>query len=79
MLTRTSISFNLPVREAERTRKLAKKRGFGSTAEYLRFLLSEDDEELISREKLITLSKDTDRLYKEGKLIKATSLAEFMK
>lgn len=76
---RTSISFNLPVKEAARTRKLAKKRGFRSTAEYLRYLISEDDENLISADELFRRQEEVETLYKQGKLIRAKSIADLLK
>lgn len=74
----TTISVSLPRQDAQRTRKLAMKRGFESVSAYLRFLLSEDDEIFITKEELIRVSKDADMLHKKGKLIQAKSLADFM-
>ena len=75
---RTSVSFNLTREEAERLKNLVKARKFESTSEYLRFLIAEDDVELISEDEILEIGKDAERLYKEGKLIRAKSLADFM-
>ncbi len=79
MQTRTSISFNLPAREATRTKKLARKRGFPSTAEYIRYLISQDDEVLISEDELYKRQEEAEQLYKAGKFIKAKSVADLLK
>jgi len=71
----TTISFAVSHLEAIRTRRLAKCRGFATTSEYVRFLLSSDDEALISEEEVLRRSKDADRLHATGKLVKAKSLA----
>ena len=76
---RTSLSFNLSKQEASRARGLAKARGFASTSDYLRFLIDQDDTDLISEDELVRRSKEIDRLYKQGKLIEAKSLSDLLK
>lgn len=76
---RTSISFNLTQHEAKKTRALARTRGFQSTSDYLRFLISQDDVDLISEDELIKRASEVERLHKTGKLVKAKSLEEFIK
>lgn len=74
---RTTISFSVPKTKATRTRRLAKTRGFRSVSEYLRFLVSLDDTDLIiSEEELLRRGKEAERLHREGKLIEAKSLAD---
>lgn len=75
---RTSISFNLTKPEAAKTRLLAKKRGFTTTSDYLKFLLAQDDVDLISEDEIVSRFKSIDRLHKAGKLIKAKSLADLV-
>ena len=75
---RTSISFNLSKAEAKKTRELAQARGFESTSKYLRFLITQDDVDLISEHELVRRSKDVEKLHKRGKLISAKSVADFM-
>ena len=76
---RTSISFNLTQEEAKKTRTLAKIRGFRSTSDYLRFLISQDDVQLISEDELVKRASEVERLHKTGKLVKAKSLSQFLK
>ena len=76
---RTSISFNLTQEEAKKTRTLAKVRGFRSTSDYLRFLISQDDAQLVSEDELVKRAADVKRLYKAGKLVKVKSLEKFIK
>ena len=54
---RTSVSFNLTREEAERLKNLVKARKFESTSEYLRFLIAEDDVELISEDEILEIGK----------------------
>ena len=75
---RTSLSFNLTKQEAEKTRKLAKVRGFNTTSDYLRFLLEQDDTDLISEDELVKRASEVERLHRTGKLIKAQSLADLV-
>jgi hypothetical protein len=75
---RTSISFNLSVAEAARTRRLAKKRGFSTTSDYLKFLLSQDDVELISEDEIVRTFGTVKKLHRAGKLVKAKSLADLL-
>ncbi len=76
---RTSLSFNLTKPEAQKTRSLAKARGFSTTSDYLRFLISQDDTDLISENELVKRASEVDRLHKTGKLVKAKSLGDFVK
>jgi hypothetical protein len=76
---RTSLSFNLTKKEASRARGLAKARGFDSTSEYLRFLIAQDDTDLIGEDELVRRSKDAERLHKCGKLMAAKSLSDLLR
>lgn len=76
---RTSISFNLTRDEAKKTQALVKSRGFRTTSDYLRFLLSQDDVDLISEHELIKRASEIEGMHKTGKLVKAGSLKELMK
>ncbi len=75
---RTTISLSVPKMEAEKARILARARGFRTLSDYLRFLLSQDDQTLISEDEIIQRSKETTRLHKTNKLIKAKSMADFL-
>ncbi len=75
---RTTISLSVPKMEAEKARILARARGFRTLSDYLRFLLSQDDQVLISEDELVERSKETTRLHKTNKLVKAKSIADFL-
>ena len=74
----TTLSFSVPTTVATRTKKIAKQRGFKGVSEYLRHLILEDDMPLISAETLIKRHAGVGRLAKQGKLIEAESLADFL-
>ena len=78
LFMRTTISIAFTSREAERTKKLAKKRGFPTVSGYFRFLLAQDDVDLISEAELIRRSAEADRLHQKGKLIAAKSMSELL-
>ncbi len=75
---RTTISIAVTPHEAEKTKKLAKKRGFPTVSGYFRFLLAQDDVDLISEAELIQRSAEADRLHKRGKLIAAKSMSKLL-
>ena len=74
---RTVLNLSLPPKTAQVIKRQAKKRGFTTTSEYLRFLLSLDTE-LISADELLRMSRQADRDYRAGKLKKFSSLAKFL-
>ena len=76
---RTSLSFNVTHAAARRTKKIASARGCATTSDYLRFLLEQDDIDLISENELATRARDVDRLHKKRKLIRANTLADLVK
>ena len=67
----------MPAKTAELTKKRAIKRGFPSISSYVRFLI-EEDEDLISQDELLELSKKASRDYKNGKLKKLKSLRDLI-
>lgn len=75
---RTTISIAVTPREVEKTKRLARKRGFPTVSGYFRFLLAQDDVDLISEAELIRRSKEAGRLHKRGKLIAAKSMSELL-
>lgn len=76
---RTTISFSLTTADVKKTRTLVKRRGFSTTSDYIRFLISQDDVDLISEHELVKRAKEVSELYKKGKLVRAKSMAEFLK
>ena len=72
---RQVLSISLSPDEIKKTRLLASERGFKVLSDYIRFLLSQDDGDLISEKEMVKRSKEADRLYKNKKLVRASSLA----
>ncbi len=75
---RQALSISLRPEELKRTRHLARKRGFSVISDYVRFLVAQDDEELISEDEVLKRIKETERLHKRGKLIKADSIKDLL-
>jgi len=75
---RSVINISLPEDKAKVIKNRAKKAGFASVSSYVRSLLALD-EGLISSEELLEMSRQAEREYKRGKLIKAKSLASLLK
>lgn len=73
---RTTISVSLSRPEIQQVKKLVKQRGFSTTSSYIRYLLSEDDVDVIQEKELLQLSRSADTLYRTGKLVHANSLAD---
>ncbi len=65
---RTTISVSISAEEAKKTSQLARQRGFRTTSEYLRFLMAEDDVDLITEDEVLRRSKEAAELHKKGKL-----------
>jgi len=65
---RTTISIPVSPAEAKKTRAMARRRGFQTLSEYIRFLLAEDDVDLISSEEILKRSEQAKHLYRRGKL-----------
>lgn len=74
---RSTITISLPGEQVKELKNKAKKRGFPSFSEYVRFLGSLD-EDLISTKNLLAMATRAERYYKKGKLQKAGSLAKYL-
>jgi Arc/MetJ-type ribon-helix-helix transcriptional regulator len=65
----TTLSFSLPTALANRTKKIAKQRGFKGVSEYLRHLVREDEGPMITADTLAQRHVTTAKLAKQGKLV----------
>ena len=75
----TTISLVIDKKDAAAIKKTAKIRGYASASEYIRSVIKADqDEELISAEEIVKISRQAKKLYKTGGLIRAKSLAELL-
>ncbi|MBI3232203.1 MAG: hypothetical protein HYZ51_03950 [Candidatus Doudnabacteria bacterium] len=67
----------MPAKTASLIKERAYGRGFASTSQYIRYLVDLDDD-LISADELLGFSKKADKEFRQGKLVKAKSLAELL-
>lgn len=77
-MIRTTISLSVPKTDAKKASVLARARGFQTLSDYLRFLLAQDDQALISEDEILERSKRAHKLHASGKLVKARSLASLL-
>lgn len=74
---REILSLSLPKMTVAEVKRRAKKRGFKSASEYVRYLV-DLDEGLISPEQLLVMSKRADKEYRAGKLKEYKSLSKIL-
>jgi len=74
---RQVLSLSLPQKTTIEIKKSAKQRGFDSVSGYVKYLF-DLDKDLISETELLSSIKSARKEYKEGKTIKAKSLAELI-
>ena len=75
---RQVLSMSLPLQTAQVIKKLAKKRGFDSVSAYIKYLVREDEDDLISADELLKIVEEGDREYERGETIKADSIADLL-
>ena len=74
---RQVLSLSLPQQTTKDIKKSAKQRGFESVSSYIKYLV-DSDKDLISETELLSSIKSARKEYKEGKSIKAKSLADLV-
>lgn len=74
---RQVLSLSLPPQTTVEIKKSAKQRGFDSVSGYVKYLF-DLDKDLISETELLGSIKSARKEYKEGKAIKAKSLADLV-
>ena len=74
---RQVLCLSLPKETTKTVKSLYKKRGFKSVSTYVKYLI-ELDEELISEDVLLEDIKQARKEYKDGKYVKADSMADFI-
>jgi hypothetical protein len=74
---RQVLSLSLRQQTTKEIKKSAKQRGFDSVSGYVKYLF-DLDKDLISETELLNSVKSARQEYKEGKVIKAKSLAELI-
>jgi hypothetical protein len=75
---RQVLSLSLPLQTTREIKKSASQRGFVSVSSYIKYLF-ECDKDLISEKELLADARQAERDYKNGKCIKAGSIAEALK
>ena len=74
---RQILSLSLSQEETKELKKNAKEKGFKSVSAYVKYLF-ELDKDLISEKELLTSIEDAREEYKQGKTMKAKSLAKII-
>ncbi len=74
---RQVLSLSLPQQTTKEIKKSAKQRGFDSVSGYVKYLF-DLDKDLISETELLSSIKSARKEHKEGKAIKAKSLADLV-
>lgn len=74
---RQVLSLSLPQKTTIEIKKSAKQRGFDSVSGYVKYLF-DLDKDLISETELLSSIKSARKEYKEGKAIRAKTLAELI-
>lgn len=74
---RQVLSLSLPTTEAHALKTIAKKRGYWSVSAYI-LNLFEADKNLISETELLKTVKNARQEYRQGKSIKAKSMADLV-
>ncbi len=75
---RQVLSLSLPLQITKEIKKSATQRGFTSVSGYIKYLF-ECDKDLISEKELLVDVKQAERDYRNGKCVKANSIAEALK
>jgi hypothetical protein len=74
---RQVLSLSLPEQITKEIKSSSKKRGFSSVSGYVKYLF-ELDKNLISEKELLRSVKEARREYKNGKTVKAKSIADLL-
>ncbi len=74
---REILTLSLPQKTKQLIKNRAKNKGFTSVSGYIKYLLSQDDD-LISEKELLQSVKQARQDYKQGKTIKAKSIADLL-
>ncbi len=74
---RQVLSLSFPEKTTKEVKGLAKRRGFASLSSYIKYLI-ELDKDLISETELLGSIKEARKEYREGKSVKAKSIAELV-
>ncbi|MDD4900942.1 MAG: hypothetical protein PHS62_02395 [Patescibacteria group bacterium] len=75
---REILTLSLPQSATKIIKKRVEKRGFSTVSGYIQYLLDADDE-LISAEELLKMTKKAERDYKKGKVYKLKSVSDLMR
>jgi Arc/MetJ-type ribon-helix-helix transcriptional regulator len=74
---RQVLSLSLPQKTSQEIKRNAKLRGFNSVSAYIKYLF-DLDKDLVSEKELVHSVNEARKEYKNGKTIKAKSLADLV-
>ncbi len=74
---RQVLSLSLPATKVKQLKQLAKLRGYDSTSGYVKYLLA-SDADLISETHLLATVRTARKEYRQGKSIRAASMADLL-
>jgi hypothetical protein len=74
---RQVLSLSLPEQITKEIKVCSKQRGFSSVSSYVKYLFNLD-RNLISEKELLSSIKEARKEYKQGKTIKASSIADLL-
>ena len=74
---RQVLSLSLPPEINKKIKVRSKTLGFDSVSSYIKYLVNSDDD-LIGVDKILKAARQAKKDYDEGKIIKATSIAELL-
>lgn len=74
---RSVLSLSLDNKTILKVKKQSKRCGFNNVSQYIRKLIDTHDD-IITEDELLESMKEAEKEYKEGKTIKAKSLAELL-
>jgi len=76
---RQVLSISMPGNTIQTIKEKTKSKGFRSVSDYIKHLIKIDEEsDWISKEELLKIVKEGRKEYKEGKTIKANSIADLL-
>lgn len=74
---RKVISFSLDAKTINKVKKQSRQFGFANVSQYVRHLVAGYDD-IITEDELVKMARSAEKEYREGKTIKANSLADLL-
>ena len=74
---RKILSLSLDAKIISQVKKQSRQFGFANVSQYVRHLVAENDD-IITEDELVKMARVAEKEYREGKTIKANSLADLL-